>query len=131
MAIGLRQLVEQVIAIADEATGGPTGLQSTITIHPYTGETLYGVDTYGTPETVPAFVSYKQAPVQSRTGQTIISKASVIILKKLTRAIDINDKIVLPDGTSGPIIDVSGFANPDTSKPFTNKIFIGKEPTGR
>lgn len=138
---GLRELVASVVAIADSVTGGETGLQSKVVWRAFLGHTKYNVAEYAEPINVDAFVLYKQTPVQSRTGQTIMSKATVIITRPLpivtgatvtrTQPIDIRDQIILPNGTTGPIIDDEGFSNPDTTRPYTTKIMIGIEPSGR
>ncbi len=39
--------------------------------------------------------------------------------------IDPRDKIVLPDGTTGPIVDVSGFVDQSTNLPYFSDVSLG------
>jgi len=39
--------------------------------------------------------------------------------------IDPRDRLVLPDGTTGPILDVSGLCDPSTSAPFFLTVVLG------
>jgi len=39
--------------------------------------------------------------------------------------IDDHDVIVLPDGTTGPILDMSGFIDAGTGHPIATEVFLG------
>jgi hypothetical protein len=39
--------------------------------------------------------------------------------------VDPRDKFVLPDGTSGPIVDVNGLLDPSTGRPYLYEVALG------
>jgi hypothetical protein len=71
----------------------------------------------------PALVDWKSARVRTKDGIEATSRASVQFLEP--HDLDEEDTIVLPDGTTGPILDMSGFINPVTKLPFTTTVWLG------
>jgi hypothetical protein len=117
------------IAIADAQT---QSLQATVMFSKYGGSDEYGDPVYGAPVKLFAIVDWKQRQVRTQAGILSVSRASVLFLdiKELNAAthgegVDDMDKIVLPDGTTGPILDMGGFVDAGTNLPMTTEVFLG------
>jgi len=92
----------------------------------------YGTISYPTAVYLDAIVDWKQKQVRTASGVLSVSRASVTFvdiaqLKTATNStgIDDNDKITLPDGTTGPILDMAGFIDAGTGIPLATEVFIG------
>jgi hypothetical protein len=79
-----------------------------------------------------AIVDWKQKQLRLATGQLSVSRASVAFLDIAAlvaatggEGVDDNDLIVLPDGTTGPIIDMSGFIDAGTGHPVMTEVWLG------
>jgi len=79
-----------------------------------------------------AIVDWKQAQVRTQSGVLTVSRAMVMFLdiKALVAAtagqgISENDRITLPDGTTGPILDMAGFIDAGTGHPIETEVFLG------
>ena len=95
-------------------------------------------DGYGTPEyaadvVLPALVDWRQKQVRTKEGILSVSRAIVTFtdVAALVAATDGNgidddkDVLVLPDGTTGPILDLSGFIDAGTNHPFAPEVILG------
>lgn len=131
MALALDKIVRDAVALADSIT---KSLQPTVAHSAWTGQDVFGTATYATAVNRDAIVEYKiRDKLQSSTGKVIQSQALITIIGPITangasgrvEPIDSRDKIVLPDGTTGPIIDVEGIVDPITNKPYMYQIWIG------
>ena len=101
--MGLQTTVASGIATAKSVTAS---LQDDITIAPWTGN--------------------------SRTGAkvTILQPITANGTSGRTEPVDPRDKVTLPDGTVGPILDVAGLVNPDTGYPYMFEIWLGGSKVG-
>lgn len=91
-----------------------------------------GKKTLDSPVILKALVDWSEASVRSSTGELTVSRAQVTFLDitALTNAtagkgIDDNDEIVLPDGTTGPILDLRGFIDAGTTNPLATLVLLG------
>lgn len=93
-----------------------------------------GFGTVSYPNTVElrAIVDWKQKQLRTPEGVLSVSRASVTFLDVAalaaateTEGISDNDKIMLPDGTTGPILDMSGFIDPGTGQAIATEVFLG------
>jgi len=120
--MGLDDVVRRNVAVADRLT---TTLQSTVTHYAFSSETDEGVRAYdpttGTKRL--AVVRFQQRKFRTVAGEEVVSRAKVLFVRPLT--IDARDKIVLPDGTTGPILDMQGTVDPETGEPYATTIWLG------
>ena len=72
---------------------------------------------------VPAIVEWKQRAVRTRAGADTTSRAYVGILRPFS--VSERDKVVLPDGTTGPILDMGGFVSRATGRPIFVEVWLG------
>ena len=93
--------------------------------------TGYGTK-YAPPVQLRAIVDWKQKQVRTMTGILTVSRASIILLNVAEVAaatagvgIDDDDRFTLPDGTTGPILDMSGFIDAGTGEPLATEIYLG------
>ena len=91
------------------------------------GSKLY----YGTVN-LKAVVEWKQQQLRTMSGELTVSRASILFLDiaALVKAtggegVDDNDIITLPDGTTGPILDMTGFIDAGTGHPIATEVFLG------
>lgn len=86
----------------------------------------------GTAVPLKAIVDWKQVQVRTREG-TLSTSRSIITLLDIDEVvaatggegIDDHDTFTLPDGTTGPILDMTGFIDAGTGHPIATEIFLG------
>ena len=127
--MSLLDVLRSGIATADAVT---KPLQPTVSYERYTGADLYGTPTFAAAISLNAIVDWKQKQLRTSTGVLSVSRASIMLLNiadvvTATGGAGINDedKFTLPDGTTGPILDMSGFIDAGTGHPIATEIFIG------
>jgi len=127
--MALIDILRKGVKIADKVT---KSAQSNVTYYRYTGTDGFGNESFASPATLKAVVDWKQKQVRTLDGVLSVSRASVMFididaLKLATNnaGIDDHDKIILPDGTTGPILDMAGFIDPGTAIPLATEVFLG------
>ncbi|CAB4190501.1 hypothetical protein UFOVP1196_64 [uncultured Caudovirales phage] len=73
---------------------------------------------------VPAIVDWDQRHVRSFTGEMVTCRASVTFLDPAV-IVNVNDKITLPDGSTGPILSMRGPMDAVTGRPLITEVFLG------
>lgn len=127
----LAKIVRKGVAIADKSSNS---LQPQVSIERWLGSDEFGKDSYDSPLLVDALIVQKQQPHFMDNGESVSTKAYIAILRPLPPLeierridpIDAKDKVTLPDGTTGPIVDATGFVDKGTGRPFFSEIWIGK-----
>ena len=84
----------------------------------------YSTRTWAAPVMRPAIIDWKQAQVRTLAGELTVSRATITFLDP-TVDIDEYDRLILPDGTTGPILDMSGFIDAGTGQPVCTTVFLG------
>lgn len=115
--------------IADKVT---RDAQAVITLYRYLGSSATGAKSYGPAITMRALVDWRQKQVRTLQGTLSVSRAQVtflnitaLVLATDGEGIDDNDRIVLPDGTTGPILDMAGFIDANTGIPLATEVYLG------
>jgi len=92
----------------------------------------YGAWTFPSSVPLKAVVDWKQKQLRTGEGVLSVSRASVLFLDIVAlvaatggEGISDNDRITLPDGTTGPILDMSGFIDAGTGHPLATEVFLG------
>ena len=108
----LDTVVRSAVAVANTVTAP---LQVDVT-H-VTGQTVdkYRKLTAGTSTTRKAIVEYKIRKIRMRDGTEHLSRADVFFIGNVT--VLVTDVLTLPDGTTGPILDIVGLADPERRGP--------------
>jgi len=115
----LDDLVDGVATIDAETRD----LQPEVTVYRWAWQDAHGKARYAAPTREPAIVDWRQKQVRTRAGSEAVSRAYVGFLRPT--AIDEKDKVVLPDGTTGPILDMSGFVSRETGRPIFVEVWLG------
>jgi len=84
-------------------------------------------------QTLRGVVEIRQVNRLMPNGQQSMSKAWVMFVEPVppngtpgrTEPIDVRDYIELPNGLTGPILDVEGLLDPNTSEPFFTEVWLG------
>jgi len=127
--MSLLDVVRAGVKIADSVT---KPLQATVNFQHFLSADGEGTRTYGGVVSLRAVVDWKQKHLRTSTGELSVSRASVLFLDVAALAaatggdgIDDNDIIVLPDGTTGPILDMGGFIDAGTGQPVATEVWLG------
>lgn len=128
--MALDDIVRNLVGVAQSLT---SSLQSSVAHSAWTGRDDHGKPTYATAVTRPALIEHEQRLLRTATGEEAQQMAKVTFLQPIAangasgrkEPIDPRDKIVLPDGRSGPILAVEGLVDPDTSSPYLYVVRLG------
>jgi len=118
--MGLLDTVRAGVAIANQLT---TDLQATVTHRVFVSSGGSGSSQY-TNVSRKALVTRKQRLVRSSSGDMSMSQAQVVFLDPGVVVKEF-DKIILPDGTTGPILNTDGFVDAVTGRPILTQVYLG------
>ena len=133
--MGLADILRSGIAIADTVT---KGVQVNVTHEAWTGQNGHGTETYAAAVTRKAIVDLTRKQRPTASGKLVNVVATVIILEPVLpngaagrfEPIDPRDKLTLPDGTTGPILNgPNSVMDPATSRGLFNEIYLGEIDT--
>mgnify|MGYP006909292629 CR=1 FL=1 len=127
--MSLLSVVRSGVAIANKVT---KPLQGTVSFERYLSQDAYGTRTYEVAVSLLAIIDWSAKSVRTSSGELTASRASITFLDivALNAATDGNgvsdeDVITLPDGTTGPIIDLRGFIDAGTGHPVATEALLG------
>jgi hypothetical protein len=127
--MSLLDVLRAGIKTADDVT---KPLQATVMYSRCTGEDAYGELLYAA-GAVPlrAIVEWKQQQVMTQGGTLVSSRVSVLFLDVAALAtasagagVTTKDKIVLPAGETGTIINLDGFLDAGTGQPVATTAYL-------
>lgn len=118
--MGLASIIRSAVATADAVT---KDLQPEVLHKEWVSQTDAGVHTYKSSVKRRALVDMKQRQVRTLEGQLVTSHAYIAFLTPVS--IGRNDAIILPDGTTGPIINTTGFVDPATGRGYVTEVYLG------
>lgn len=132
--MSLLDILRSGVKIVDGVT---KPLQPYVSYWRYVSGDAYGTATYSPAITsagaqLRAIVDYKSTQVRTKEGVLTVSRALITLLdiNAVVAAtnglgIDNNDKFTLPDGDTGPILDIRGFVDAGTGHPIATEVVIG------
>ena len=128
--MGLLQIIRGGVKVADKIT---KPLQSEVTYKRMTGPTdTYGTKGYGPAVKIQASVDWRSKQVRTQAGELTVTRATLTLtdvatIKRVTnnQGIGEDDIFILPDGTTGPILDLGGFIDAGTGQPFATEVMLG------
>jgi hypothetical protein len=124
-------IIRNGVKLAERLT---RSLQVEVEVRRWVGGGGYEGESYAAPIFPRAIVDMRLTDHHTSSGQVIVTKAHVMILEELPpegaeqriEPIDRRDHVTLPNGQSGPIVDVGGAGiDPTTGLPFTTEFWIG------
>lgn len=118
------------VAIADSVT---KPLQATVTYErAIVDNSGYGGPAYSAPVPLKAIVDYISSQVRTKDGVLTVSRAIITLLDIAAvvaatggLGIDNGDRFTLPDGDTGPLLDIRGFVDAGTGHPIATQAVIG------
>lgn len=117
------------VALADQIT---KPLQPTVMYERELGTNEYGDKTYAGAVPLRALVDFTSKQVRTRDGILTVTRATIDLLDIVEvvaatngDGIGNNDKFTLPDGDTGPILDISGFVDAGTTHPIATTVMLG------
>lgn len=128
--MGLAAIVRSAVATANGVT---SDLQVAVTHEAWTGVDGQGSSSYAAGVSRDAIVEHKQRLVRTAAGEMLMARARLMFLEPIPdngatgrrEPIDPRDRITLPDGSTGPILDVQGMTDPATDRPYALEVFLG------
>jgi hypothetical protein len=126
--MSLLDVIRAGVKIADNIT---KPLQATVLYQRASAAGGYGV-TY--PSSVPlrAVVDYKTVQVRTKEGQLTVTRSILTLLDIAAvvaatngEGIGNDDRFTLPDGDTGPILDIGGFVDAGTGHPIATTVMLG------
>jgi hypothetical protein len=128
--VALADVVRSGIATAKSITAT---LQANVLHTPWVGQDEWATPAPAQATARPALVEMKQSLRRGADGHEVLQRATVTFLAPIApngaagrrEPIDPRDVIVLPDGTTGPILDVSGLADPASGQPYMLVVALG------
>jgi len=127
--MSLLDVLRSGVAIAD---GILKPLECDVSVERYGGTDAYGTDVWLPAITMKAICDWKQSQSTTSSGALTLSRVVVtfIDIKEMVektngQGISDQDKITLPDGTTGPILNMAGFIDAGTGKPIATDVYLG------
>jgi hypothetical protein len=117
------------VKVADSVT---KPLQPLVSYERCTGTDEFGTRTFAAPVTMHAIIDFKAVPVRTKDGITTVTRATLellsileVVLATSGEGIADEDRFTLPDGSTGPILDVGGFIDASTGHPIATTVMLG------
>ena len=129
--MALDSLVRKMIGVAD---GVVRSLEEEVQHYAWTGQDGFGAaNDLEVPTSPKALVEQKIRMHRLSDGRLIKAKAKLTFLEVIppngakgrSEPIDLRDKLVLADGTTGPILDIQGLRDPGKGRPFLLEVWLG------
>ena len=129
--MGLLDVIHSGVRIANAVT---KPLQALVSYERCTSTKAdaYGKKTYASAVQLRAVVDWKAQSLRTQAGDLTVCKASVMFLDAAAvslatggKGISDDDRISMPDGTTGPILDLRGFMDAGTGQPIATEVLIG------
>lgn len=122
--MGFGGLVRKAVALADVLTAGTDGLQASVSHYAWLSQDETGKPTYRTAVARAAIVTYETRQARDSGGMVVQTRATVLFPRPV--AVDLRDKIVLPDGTTGPLYMKPGnVVDASTGAPYLMEVMLG------
>lgn len=133
--MGLDSLVRNAVATANRLTAA---LQVTVTHEAWTGKDSYNKPTYASGKDRQCILEWtsdtgRPALVKTASGEEKVVRAKLTFVVPIAangaddrqEPVDPRDIFTLPDGTTGPILNIGGVVDPSTSAPYALEVSIG------
>lgn len=107
--------------------------QSEVTHEAWIGQDKFGKETYAAPVTLRGAIDSRQRLIVTTGGKTITIMSTITFTQAIApngaagrrEPIDPRDRITLPNGFSGPIIDTGAPIDPKTGMGYIQQVMLG------
>lgn len=108
-------------------------IQGVVKHHAWIGQDQFGNETYAFPVDRKAIITVREQDRPGQMGQVTRTTAHLLLLDPVEpngttgrlEPVDTRDKIVLPDGSTAPIVETNGLIDPDSTRPFFMEVWLG------
>lgn len=118
--MGLASVVRKGVAVANRVT---QDLQPEVKHEVFVSQTGFGVPTFKSAITRRAIVEPRQRLIRMPDGSERWTQHQVTFLGNV--AIDARDRLTLPGGKTGPILEIKGFADAERGGSFVTQVWLG------
>ncbi len=123
--MGFDALIRKGVAIADRATAS---IQAKVTVEAYTGVDDNSQPQYGTGVVVDGIVEDVSIVIKRAGGEDAVAVAKMLVPRSL--AINVLDRVTMPDGRITYVIATKGPTDPKTSKPYLRDVWLSLDRYG-
>lgn len=137
--MSLLDVLRSGVEIANQVTHD---LQAVVRYRRSLGKTEYGEEDFALPVLLHAIVDWKRSQLRTTSGELTVSRISITLLDIAEvvaatqgEGIGDDDEFTMADGTTdpdpyvggstGPILDLSGFIDAGTNHPIATEVFLG------
>jgi hypothetical protein len=132
--MALNDLIVSVVKIANNIT---KPLQGDVSHYPWIAQNRFGSAShqapFGEPIVRKAIIEQQARWRQLPNGNMVSTYAHVIFLEPFAHInapnrknpVDPRDRLILPDGTTGPIVDIDGLFNPGSGSLYFCEVWLG------
>lgn len=132
--MSLASIIASGVALAHSITDS---LQASVTLEQWTSTNGFSKDSYAAGVVYKALVEKKNVLREASADQELVAEHVITFLAPITsngatgrqNPIDARDRITLPDGTSGLILDIQTVLNPETGKGYYQQVTLGRRGT--
>lgn len=118
----LQGLVRHEKWLGDDGLGGST-YGNADPQYNASGVLTLAADTPGAFDLWPGVIEWKNETVGTQQGAIAVTRSIVTFLEP--HDIDLRDRFVLPDGDTGPVLDLGGLVDPETGRAFSPVVKLG------
>lgn len=126
----LDDLIRNAVTLANSLTAD---LQATVSHEAWIGQDSRGKPNYDDPVSRQAVVDFRQVRRRLADGSETLQAAKLTFVGPITangatgrrEPIDNRDRITLPNGYTGPIVEVLGVVDPTTNAPYAIDVVLG------
>ncbi len=128
--MSLAGTIRSAVATADKVT---KSLQENVAHRAWVSADMMGKMTFDPPISRKAIVEQAIKERRLPDGRLVMTSAKITFLEvilpngaaKRQEPVDPRDRITLADGTSGPILNITGLRDPEKSRPYLLEIWLG------
>jgi hypothetical protein len=126
--MSLLDVLRSGVAVADSIL---KPLQADVSVERYLGTDGYGTDLWAPAVLMKALVDYTTRAPDTYSGDPFVKviltfiDINEMVAKTDGKGINDQDKITLPDGVTGPILNLAGFMDAGTGRLLATEVFLG------
>jgi hypothetical protein len=120
--MALDDLVRSGVALANRLTGS---FQGTVQHRAFVSDsTTGGPPNFSAAVPRQALIVLGQKAMRTKEGEDVVRYALVTFISPVV--VTVRDEITLPDGSSGPVVDIGGLLDSDTGRPYFPEVSLGR-----
>jgi hypothetical protein len=131
--MGLAAVIRSAVEAVRLTTEGPDGIQVDVSHEAWVGKDGRAGPLYATAVTRPALAQFRRPQDLRNEGQQIAARCILSFLEPIPATgaigrrepVDPRDRFTLPNGMTGPVVDVQSMIAPDSEAPLLTVVYLG------